>query len=252
MSSENEEPLATAEVARGDGRFDVHARLEIVAAMRALADQHALVTAYGAHPSDFIVSTVLAVHPDDDVLVLDFGADRGTTERVIDAGEVRVVAQLDHVRIQFSAAVTGTVQYEDGPAFLARIPLVMQRLQRREYFRVRIPLATPMAALIAPDPAKPQSTVSLRVLDLSCGGIRLTDVPANLGIAEGTVCRRCTITLPQLGMVVCDLRIVRVVRDEAKPGSCLVVGAFVDLPGSGMTLLQRYINRLERARLTRT
>jgi c-di-GMP-binding flagellar brake protein YcgR len=242
-------PLVAADIARGDGRFDVHSRLDIVSTMRALADRHTLVTAYGARPGDFIVSAVLGVYPDDDLLVLDFGADRPTTERVLGAGEVRVVTQLDHIRIQFSTEAADTIEYEGAPAFLARIPEVMQRLQRREYYRVRIPLSSPLRIAVTPNPENPDVVVPLRVLDVSCGGIALTDVPIGLGAAVGNVYRGCRIALPGLGAISVDFRVVRVVRDETKPGTCLVAGPFVDLPAPAMMLLQRYINRLERERL---
>ncbi len=250
--SETLTPLVAADIATGDRRYDVHSRLDIVSTMRALADHHSLVTAYGERPSDFIVSAVLAVYPDDDLMVLDFGADRAPTERVLAAGDVRVVTQLEHIRIQFSAEVAGTLDYEGAPAFLARIPEVMQRLQRREYYRVRIPLSSPLTMTVMPNPDRPEIAVPLRVLDVSCGGIALTNVPVALGAAVGTVYRECRVNLPGLGAMTVDLRIVRVARDETKPGSCVVAGSFVDLPAPTMMLLQRYINRLERERLART
>ena len=250
--SETLTPLVAADIATGDRRYDVHSRLDIVSTMRALADHHTLVTAYGERPSDFIVSAVLAVYPDDDLMVLDFGADRAPTERVLSAGDVRIVTQLDHIRIQFVTEAVGTVEYEGAPAFLARIPEVMQRLQRREFYRVRIPLSSALRLTVTPDPEHPQLSAALRVLDVSCGGIALTDVPVALGAAVGTVYRDCTLTLPGLGPVSLDLRVVRVTRDETKPGTCLVAGSFIDLAAPTMMLLQRYINRLERERLART
>jgi c-di-GMP-binding flagellar brake protein YcgR len=242
------EPLAAVDVAAGDRRFDVGVRVDIVSTMRALAQRRALATVYGERACDFIVSCLLAVHEDDDALVLDFGAERAATERVLAAGEVRVVTQLDRIRIQFATEVAGTIDYDGAPAFVARIPDVMQRLQRREYYRVRIPLSAPLAMTLAPDPARPRAGVALRVVDLSCGGVRLDGVGSALGIVEGAVYRGCRMDLPRLGSLAVDVRVVRMLRDDAKPGSCRVVGSFVDLPAGAEALLQRYINRIERDR----
>ncbi len=241
--------LAAVDIAPGDSRYDVHSRADIVATMRALSRRRAFVTAYGAQTSDCIVTAVLAVHAGDDALVFDFGGDQAATERVLGAGDVRFVTQLDHIRVQFVAPVVGTFVYDEAPAFVTRIPDVMQRLQRRDWYRVHIPLSAPVAMTLAPDASNPDCMAALHVLDLSCGGVRLGSVPAILGISEDVVYRECRINLPALGAVVCDVRVVRVVSDDTKSGSCVVVGAFVDMPPSATTLLQRYINRLERERL---
>ncbi len=244
-------PLVAADVAIGDGRYEVRSRLDIVSTMRALAEHHTLVTAYGVRSTDFIVTAVLAVHSNDNLLVFDFGADRAPTERVLAAGDVRFITQLDHIRIQFTAPCAGTLEYDGAPAFLARFPDVMTRLQRREFYRIKIPLGSPLTLLVTPNPENADAAVSLRVLDLSCGGLALTDVSVALGASVGTVYRHCRMNLPGLGMIAFDLRVVRVANDDARVGSRLVAGEFVDLSGPATMLLQRYINRVERERLAR-
>jgi c-di-GMP-binding flagellar brake protein YcgR len=244
-------PLVAADIASGDRRYEVRSRLDIISTMRALAEHHTLVTAYGTRAADFIVTAVLAVHANDDLLVFDYGAEQAQTERVLDAGDVRFITQLDHIRIQFTAPCAGTLTYEGAPAFLTRFPDVMQRLQRREYYRVRIPLGSPLWMVVTPNAEKPDAAVSLRVLDISCGGIALTDVPIALGATVGQVFRNCRMNLPGLGTLTVDFRVVRTVRDDTRPGSCLIAGPFVDLSNGGMALVQRYINRIERERLAR-
>jgi c-di-GMP-binding flagellar brake protein YcgR len=232
----------------GDRRYEVHARLDIVSTMRALAKNHTLITAHGKLTNDFIITALLGVYANDGYLVFDFGADAHATERVLAASDVRFITQVDQIRVQFAARAAGTLDYEGAPAFLTRFPEVMTRLQRREFYRVRIPLTEPLSIVLTPDVGEP---ASLRAIDLGCGGILLGDVPPGLGASVGTTYRRCAINLPSLGSIATDVRVVRVMNDDARPGSRKVAVQFVDLPVPAMMLLQRYINRVERDRLAR-
>lgn len=244
-------PNAGSAADLGDRRYEVRSRLDIVSAMRALAKNRTLVTAHGRKTNDFIVTALLAVYANDGYLVFDFGADETATSRVLAAGDVRFITQLDHIRIQFAAPAAGTLDYDGAPAFLTRFPDAMMRLQRREFYRVQIPSTEPLSVVLTTDPDNPASAAALRAIDLGCGGILLRDVPATLDARVGTVYRQCGINLPNLGSISTDARVVRVMNDETRPGLRQVAFEFVDLPVPAMMLLQRYINRVERERLAR-
>ncbi len=244
-------PPAGSAADLGDRRYEVRSRLDIVSTMRALVKNRTLVTAHGARTSDSIVTALLAVYANDGYLVFDYGADDAATQRVLAADDVRFITHVDHIRIQFAAPPAGTLDYDGAPAFLTRLPEAMTRLQRREYYRVQIPLTEPISVVLAPGPEHAALAAALRVVDLGCGGILLRDVPASLDARVGTVYRQCGINLPNLGSIATDARVVRVTNDETQPGLRQVAFEFLDLPVPAMMLLQRYINRVERERLAR-
>jgi len=235
----------------GDPRYEVRSRTDIVATMRGLAKHRTLITAHGKHGSDFIITALLAVYANDGYLVFDFGADARATERVLAAGSVRFITQVDQIRVEFAAQAAGTLEFEGGPAFLAQFPDVMTRLQRREFYRVRIPLNEPLRIVLSPDDDSAVEPLTLRAIDLCCGGVLLADVPEQFAASVGTVYRQCCVKLPNLGSIVTDARVVRVGNNEARPGLRRVALEFLDLPAPAMLLLQRYINRIERERLAR-
>src|SRR5262249_39847953 len=156
------------------------------------------------------------------------------------------ITQLDHIRIQFEADYAEAVSYEDAPAFRIRLPEAITRLQRREFYRIRIPLGRPLPFVITPDPEVPDKTVTMRVVDLSCGGVALADCPPSFDPTAGHVFKGCRMNLPDLGTVTTDLRVVHVHVDETKAVRTMrFSGQFRNLPDPMMNLIQRYINRVE-------
>ena len=243
-------PAQPAAKSEADDRYQVRSRLEIVATLRAVLSRRALVTVHSGR--EFIVTAVLAVNPDFEEVIFDYGVDRAMTERLLQASQLEIVTQLDNIRIELAAARAEAVSFEGAPAFRIRLPEVMTRLQRREYYRIRIPLGRPLRCQVAPDPERTEHTVTLRVADLSCGGAALVDVPPSLAPVAGMVYRQCRIALPDLGTVTADLFVVHVHPDTTRAVPTVrFSGQFLGINDATRALIQRYINRIEREKRAR-
>jgi c-di-GMP-binding flagellar brake protein YcgR len=233
-------------------RFAVHSRLEIVATLRALVAQRAFVTLHARGEEDFIVTAVLAVNPEYDEVVLDYGVDHAVTERLLRAPGLEIVTQVDHIRVELAVDQAEAVMFEGALAFRIPLPSTMIRLQRREYYRIHIPLSRPVRCVVTPDPARPDATLALRIADLSCGGAGFADVPVALAPAVGHLFPDCRIVLPDIGTVTTDLRTVHVREESAHGKTTLRFGAqFLGLNDGERTLIQRYIHRIEREQRAR-
>jgi c-di-GMP-binding flagellar brake protein YcgR len=92
------------------------------------------------------------------------------------------------------------------------------------------------------------------VLDISGGGLGLqiaNDFASHLD--TGAVFRDCRINLPEEGLLSTSLCVRNVFNVETKTGHhYLRVGCeYLDLPGTRLTMIQRYITRAERERKAR-
>jgi flagellar brake protein len=232
-------------------QYQLYSRAEIIALLRELAANHTLVTIYYDGTAQFVLTTILAVNPEFEELVLDTSANPRDTEALIRSGELTVVGLLDHVKVQFSATHVERFMFEGGDALRIRLPDSMLRLQRRNFYRIATPVVRPLEVVIPENNKRPRTTV--RVVDLSCGGVGVV-YQTQLALELGMMIDGCRLDLPEIGSITCTLE-VRFLMHTAGPGGTQRTRCgfqFVQLPPGTVTLLQRYINKLERERRSKT
>jgi flagellar brake protein len=224
-----------------DDRFRIHSRMEIVGLLRAVSAHREIVSVQFGGAQDFVVTAVLAVNPDFEEVVLDYGADQAAMQRLLRASRLRVMTQLNQVRIQFQADVASPVAFEGGAAFRVRLPDSVLRFQRRDAYRLKIPLGRPLVCDVPAADTVPQP-LSIRVRDISVAGIGLIDYPKDFRPSVGMVWPGCCVRLPDLGPLVADLEVMHATDGEVRRCGC----RFRNLPLSMTNLIQRYITRIER------
>jgi c-di-GMP-binding flagellar brake protein YcgR len=224
-----------------DERFRVQGRMEIVGVLRSLAAHREIVTVQYGGSDDFVVSAILAVFPEVDQVVLDYGANEKSMQRLLASSRLRFSTQLDHVRVLFQVDAAAAVAFEGAPAVAVRLPASMLRLQRRDTYRLKVPLGRPLLCEVPVGEHMPKTT-SLRVRDISVDGIGLADYGKDVRVAGGMVWPGCRIRLPDLGMLVCDIEVMHATEGDARRCGC----RFRALPLAMSSLIQRYITRVER------
>jgi flagellar brake protein len=234
--------------AQENERYLVHSRLEITAILRSLIEHRALVTVYFGDRDEFIVTALLSINPDFEELIFDYGAEQVLNARLLESSRLTMVTQLDHIRIQFVANRAEATTFQQGPAFRIRLPAALSRLQRRENYRVKVPLGQPVNCTLHVDPQQPDKSVMIRICDISCGGIALLDYPSNLELVPGTVYHDCRIDFREIGHVTTDIEIVHILekvnRNAVRTRLCGC--RFRSMPNAMLTIIQRYINKVER------
>lgn len=244
-----EEPPLKIELASlaADPRYQVSSQLEILQILRAMMQRGELVAAYFGNGSDFVLTTILAVAPESKTLILDYGANAYLNKRLLASDHIICVGVYEKIRVQFKAGHVEEVQFNHQPAFQLRIPDIMLKLQRRDYYRLTTPLATPVLCSIAtPDGVR----VTLNVLDISIGGISILGYPPEIELKLGVLYHGCSIILPEHGTIVTNLEIRNsfdvTLKNNVKTrrSGCM----FLDMPASAQTMIQKYMIKLERER----
>lgn len=218
---------------------------EVHAVLREIVERRPLVTLYLNDGAEFIVTSILQVDVERGEIVLDHGANEVVNGHVLSASRLTVVTMLDHIKVQFHVARAREAPFERLPAFRAPIPDRVLRLQRRDAYRVKVPVGT---WLRVPQGDREHT---LRVLDLSVGGLAAVASSDVLDPAPGTVLRECTLGMPGEPPITIDLEVRYALLYAATAGARVSrFGCkFVDLPGSAATWLQRVVLYIERHRL---
>jgi c-di-GMP-binding flagellar brake protein YcgR len=164
---------------------------------------------------------------------------------LIDANEALAVAYLDQVRLQFDLHGLMLVHGAKESVLQAEWPLAMLRFQRRDSYRVR-PLDHRMPAANLIHPSGACDHLSLRIIDLSLGGLAL-QLPADKApIEPGMTLDPVEIELDALTCLDVALRVVHVsVLDGGRLGTRLGC-EWSRLGGAATRALQRHVESTQR------
>ena len=226
--------------------YTLYGRPEIVSLLRRITGDRTLVTVYPGRAGDFSVSMILETDPDRGRLVLDMPAGQEARQRVLQARELVFVAFFENIKLQFTAGDPRERAFDGKPAFEVVLPERMLRLQRRESFRVRTPRLAPASCLI-PQADGASRYESVRVVNLSVGGLAVLVHPHLFDLPPGGVVRNCFLDLPGVGPINVAFRVVNVYDIGGGEGEwgrrcgC----QFLELDPQARMMLQRYVNRVE-------
>lgn len=233
-------------------QFMLRTRNEVLLVMRGLFEQVAQITIFFNEGRDMLITSLAAVA--DDHLILDYSPSAEMNRKALEVDKHFCVTTLDKVRIQFILREFETVQYQGRPAFRCQLPDEVLRLQRREYYRLVTPVARPLKCLLPiPLPDGKMYLYEANVFDISGGGLGLAAPPANIPFAIDMQFDNCRIDLPEVGIVTGSLKVKNIYEITLRSGARIRRAGceFVNLPGTMLTLIQRYIIKVERERKAR-
>ncbi len=255
-SHPEEDPQLRFELMQADdyGKYLLHSRKEILFILRAMREKGDMVTVYFNQGNDFLLTTLLDISADGGTMLLDPGSNAEMNRKALQSDKLVFIAAHDKVKIQFTVRRLNATEYRGREAFRASVPDEMLRLQRREYYRLTAPVAHPLRCAIPVKLADgSRTTVETTVIDISGGGLAVMAPPEGVEFETDHLFENCRIELPEVGTVLTTLRVRNVFEFTQRSGAKNKRSGcqFVDLPGPMLTLIQRYIIRVERERKAR-
>lgn len=232
-------------------QYRVQSRREIIALIRAMQNRNQLVTLLINGGSDAVVTSILDIDEDENLVIIDRAPSNSLNERILASKKVSFESVLDSIRILFPATGLSACLYDDLPALCMDLPSSLVRLQRREYYRVPTPVATPVRCRIdivtEEEPDVPMTIVTV-LANISAGGLALVDEKKIIETTIGIVFDVCRLELP--GAPPIDLKLQIRNSQEltyANGKSVRRLGCqFVNPSKAVEAAVQRYITKLER------
>ena len=232
--------------------YEIGSRREIVSLLRQIGEKNQLVRMLVQGEQDVCVTSLLDMDAAAGTILLDCSIDRAQNLRILAKGRIRIETTLDKIRIVFMADNVESATYENRPALRCAIPATLIRLQRREFYRMETPLASPVRVTVPLLLEGGGVAEAFTLSDISVGGLALLDNKLLLGFGLGHKLTGCTLALPD-GAVGTTLVIRNTTELTLLNGKrCRRVGcAFLDLSRGSLASVQRYITKLERERNAR-
>ncbi len=225
----------------------VYSRIEMLAILRGLSDAHVLATVYFGDGREFLISRILGVNAESDSIIFDVAPDDAITRRLLASSELTFVSFYNHVKVQFSVNQAELAQFEGGPALRVKAPRCVLRLQRREAYRVKTPVANSPSVLLTPAGEGTGSPpASYRIADISATGFAFVFQSGHLQLEQGATIGPCRFELTSADAFEADIEVRRVTtfkdgfgRDMHRAGC-----RFSQIPGTAEMAIQCYVNRL--------
>lgn len=225
-------------------KYFLHSKGEIIQKLRLLCKSKSSITGYFNNGNEFFLTAVVDVLRDKNILVLDISNNPELNEQILKSE--RLVFKAKHLGItaQFNIRSIQTAKYKGEQSFACAIPDDLIWVQRREHFRVHIPLSDNAVFQIKDDEG---DLKEYRIIDVSGGGIAIADELFSLQVEAGDEFTNITLFFDDDISTSTDLHIQnKLPLDFSNSDAGQRVGCqFTSLRTDFSADLQRYINTLD-------
>lgn len=231
-------------------RFAVHSRSEILSLLRAIMQRKLLVNLDLPGSRQIIVTSIVDIDEVNNALILDSARGDALNHELLSGKGADFIAQLDGVSITFTTGQVSLIDYQSLPSLRIGLPRSLIRLQRREHFRVQMPIAYPVKCIVPPLEDDDPDPITTHIVDIGCGGVALVESGGRLGTETGRMLHGCMLHLPDMDPVSATLE-VRNSAQIRKPNGAFQTRLgckFIALPSDTLNRLQRFVTETERAR----
>lgn len=242
--------------ARSDELFVIERAQEVRALLQRIADRRCLLTVHADGSDVSVLTAILGVPKSGHEFLADAGGDAAVNRQLVQARTVLFLTQMDRVEVRFRTGPPVPTTVDGMPAWKLPLPSQVYYLQQREFFRLKVPVARPVHCdLVLPaDGSLPGRVLQVRAADISVGGLGLTLAPSQADdMVAGLRIDECRIALPDSGEVQARLEVRHVQRGTDVRGVLRIQAGceFVSPTNHLQAMIQRYIMRVERERISR-
>lgn len=232
-----------------DDPYQIQSKFEILRILRAIESGGLLLHMEADNGEAGFVTTILDIDLDNNTIVIDTANKEAQTRSLLQSEQANFETSLDKIKVSFKAPSPEVTSFEGQPALAIPIPESIRRLQRREYFRVNVPLSEPAMVTLRLN----NQSQSFRLHDISGGGLSLVDESLDFPEPIGTHHTESLLELPDAGSFLVALQVARTETQTLPTGKQIqrLGCTFIDLPGSTQTAVQNYIARLERQQIAK-
>ena len=231
-------------------KFSTTHRREILFYLHQLIADGERVSVVFNEGSEMFLTVLLDIDEAQGLLIFDWGGSEDTNQKLLKSGRNFFVCAPHGVKNQFLTGAVRETTHLQRRAFVTRLPERYTRLQRREFFRLVLPMTRRPISSLPQGEAEP---MQLPVIDISIGGIAMETPSATPPFEIGQHLPDSVIELKDGHTIAVELEVRNV--SQLQRGNKVVgrIGCrFIGLSHHDEHVLQRFITdvqREERARL---
>ncbi len=227
------------------GQYHVENQFEMCSILKSLIIKPDVITAYYDNSmNNFILTSVISVDVIKKTFILDCSSDEKRNSLVVNSERVTCKTKCNNVRVEFSVRKLKPITLNNERAFLCELPNNILYLQRREYYRMAIPLGDKIECRIKGLDNNTRRLLTLA--DMSSGGIGLNDPDISTSHELFELAPHCEIDLGEIGSISFDLELRSKEIINLSNKEVLRLGyKFIDLQTPDNAKIQRYIHSID-------
>lgn len=153
-------------------KYFLHSKSEIVHKLRLLASSKSSLTGYFNNGNEFFLTAVIDVLRDKNILVLDITHDSALNKKITEADHLVFKTKHLGISAQFNTSSVQTAKFQGEQHLACEIPEDLLWVQRREDYRVHIPMNNNAVCQIK----NSEGTIEeYRIIDVSGNGLAIAD-----------------------------------------------------------------------------
>lgn len=230
--------------------FTITFKREIIFYLRQLINDGDPISVSFNEGHDTILTLLLMVDEERGMLYFDWGSSEEVNQRFLKSERNFFVALPHGIRNQFMTGIPRQVNYKGRPAFAVPLPDKYVRLQRREFFRLVLPMTQrPVCTITQPGSGQ---TMQLEVVDIGIGGVGLNAQTLAFPLDSGAIFEKTKIELKGVGELIAPIEIRHVDQITKGTKNLLHIGClFTKLSAGQENLLQKFMANIQRDERTR-
>lgn len=225
-------------------KYQLTGRGEIIQKLRQLGKSNSMITAYFAGGEYSLLTVVVDVLAEQSLLVLDYGANEAMNSNLISSNRAVLTTNHKGIRAQFVITNIKKARLKGKDCFACAIPTALTWVQRREFFRVRVPMSEPASLEINFDE---NSRQTFPVLDISLGGLAILNTSNdNLEFDAGYILNSCKLHISSFVDSYVSLEIRNLIQLGEDRNSKVRIGCqFINLDSQLSMDIQKFIHHVE-------
>jgi flagellar brake protein len=153
-----------------DSDYSIYNPSQINTNLTILVNNKCLLSAYFGDGHDSFLTTIIDVDKKKKTIILDYGPKEYLNNLLLNSGKISFRTEFSGIKVSFSVESIQKIKHNGEMAFIMPIPKSMLWLQRREYYRIRSPIAKySFCEIIVPD----REPYKLNLYDISVSGFAL-------------------------------------------------------------------------------
>ncbi len=229
-----------------DSDHHVDNPLEMCSILKSLMLKPDVITAYYDETmQNFVLTSVLAVDTKKRNFILDISPDETKNDLFLKSNRVTCKTKCKSVRVEFSIRDLKATKFNNENVFLCSLPQNILYLQRREFYRMDIPLSDKVSCRILGSHGNPSKSIS--VADISSDGIGLNEPDKSTSYELFEQANHCEINFGELGSInfAMELRSIKKIKLNNNHEVRRLGYKFIDLHTPDNAIIQRYIHSID-------
>lgn len=234
-----------------DNKFRVSSKPAIQSILGAVKQRNILVALHFGHNNDYILTSILAINPELQRIVVDFGEAEKLSKIALDTKEITFVTSQEQSKIQFTCTGIKKIQFEGRNAFSIELPESILHIKKRQYYQITKPSSTKLKCIVPLPNEYHSNSTEIIVHDISCGGITLIEQDSLVNFECGEVYKNCQIDLPGVGTLNIEIRVKNTYKVTLDNGLiCKHAGCeFINSPQEMLEMVRQYISKLKQVEI---